>query len=164
MHAMEFLNTNHEQDSWHLHLEVFDPHEPFVCPKKYLEMYQDTWDGRYEFNWPPYAPVTEEPEAIAHVRKRYAGVVTMTDFWLGKLMDRMDELELWKDVNLILTTDHGHLLGEHGYWAKNYMQVYKELAHIPLIMATPETAFYGSQELMRRYEAPEQEFYRMGFK
>lgn len=141
MRGMEFLENNWREDNWHLHLEVFDPHEPFVCPKKYRDLYEDTWDEPYHFDWPPYREVREEAEAVDHIRKSYAGVLTMADHWLGKFLDKMDELDLWKDTVLILTTDHGHLLGEHGYWAKNYMFDYEELVHIPLITCTPDTAF-----------------------
>ncbi len=137
--ALDFLDHNYEQDNWHLHLEVFDPHEPFICPRKYLDQYNDTWDDRYYFDWPEYEPVSEEPEAVGHIRKRYAGTLSMADHWLGKLLDKMDRLDLWKDTTLVLTTDHGHLLGEHGYWAKNYMFDYQELAHIPLIVCQPGT-------------------------
>lgn len=141
MRGMEFLENNHEADNWHLHLEVFDPHEPFVCPKKYRDMYEDDWEAPFHFDWPPYASVTEGDEAVKHIRKSYAGVVTMTDVWLGKFIDKMDELNMWEDTVLVLSTDHGHLLGEHGYWAKNYMFDYQELVHIPLMVCTPETAF-----------------------
>ena len=135
--AMEFLDHNHEADNWHLHLEVFDPHEPFACPQRYLDQYDDTWDDRYHFDWPEYEPVSEEPEAVEHIRKRYAGTLSMADHWLGKLLDRMDALDLWRDTAVVFTTDHGHLLGEHGYWAKNYMFDYQELVHIPLIVCQP---------------------------
>ncbi len=145
MRAIDFLENNHAEDNWLLHLEVFDPHEPFVCPKKYFDMYDDNWDGRFHFDWPPYAPVTEGPEAVLHIRRSYAAVLTMADVWLGKFLDKMDELDLWKDTTLILTTDHGHLLGEHGYWAKNYMFDYQELVHIPLIICTPGTASCGKR-------------------
>jgi arylsulfatase A-like enzyme len=116
MRGMEFLEKNGKEDNWHLHLEVFDPHEPFVAPKKYLDMFNDTWD-RYHFDWPQYAAVTEEegPEAVDHIRKMYAATLSMADTWLGKFLDKMDERDLWKDTALIFSTDHGHLLGEHGY-------------------------------------------------
>ncbi|MCI8622424.1 MAG: sulfatase [Provencibacterium sp.] len=140
MRAMEFLENNHSADNWHLHLEVFDPHEPFVCPKKYRDLYQDDWKGPYHFDWPPYAAVTEGPEAVQHIRRSYAGVLSMADVWLGKLLDKMDELDMWKDTVLILTTDHGHLLGEHGYWAKNYMFDYRELAQLPLFICAPSVS------------------------
>ena len=141
MRGIEFLENNGHEDNWHLHLEVFDPHEPFVCPKKYRDLYEDVWTELYHFDWPPYREVQEGPEAVNHIRKSYAGVLTMADVWLGKFLDKMDEMDLWKDTTVIFTTDHGHLLGEHGYWAKNYMFDYQELVHLPLIICTPETAF-----------------------
>jgi arylsulfatase A-like enzyme len=143
MRAAEFLQNNHAADNWHLHLEVFDPHEPFVCPRRYLEMYDDEWDNRYYFQWPEYAPVAEEPEAVRHIRKSYAATLTMADTWLGRFLDTMDALDAWKDTTVILTTDHGHLLGEHGYWAKNYMFDYHELIHIPMIVCTPDASRAG---------------------
>ena len=139
MRAVDFLEHNHDADNWHLHLELFDPHEPFDCPRKYRDLYQDTWN-RYLYTWPAYGPLDPEqddPEAVAHIRKCYGGTLTMADAWLGRLLDKMDEFDLWKDTAVILTTDHGHLLGEHGCWAKNYMLDYSELAHIPLVVCHP---------------------------
>ena len=137
---MEFLDTNHGADDWHLQLECFDPHEPFDCPKNYRDMHDDDWD-KYHYSWPEYAPChpeLDDAEAIAHVRKCYAGTLTMADAWLGRFLDKMDDYDMWKDTTLILTTDHGHLLGEHGYWAKNYMFDYAELTHIPMIACSPD--------------------------
>jgi arylsulfatase A-like enzyme len=134
--AMDFLDHNKKADSWHLHLEVFDPHEPFDCPKRYRDMYDDEWN-EYHFTWPEYQALDYEkdtPEVVAHIQKCYAATLSMTDHWLGKFMDKMDQLDLWKDVSVALTTDHGYLLGEHGYWAKDYTMTYNELANIPLII------------------------------
>lgn len=135
--AIEFVEANHDADNWHLHLELFSPHEPFVCPRRYRDMYADAWDDRVRFDWPRYAPVEEGPEAVEHIRKCYAGTLSMADAWLGRFLDRMDALDAWRDTTVILTTDHGHLLGEHGYWAKNYMADYAEITHIPLVVCTP---------------------------
>lgn len=137
--AIDFLRRNHEADNWHLHLEVFDPHEPFDAPRRYLSRYGDRWDGPL-YNWPAYDridPDLDDEQAVAHIRRRYAASVTMADAWLGRLLDTMNELDLWSTTTVILTTDHGHLLGEHGYWAKNYMFDYAELARIPLFVRAP---------------------------
>ena len=40
------------------------------------------------------------------------------DEWHALVKDP-DALDMWKDTVVVLTTDHGHLLGEHGYWGKN---------------------------------------------
>ena len=57
------------------------------------------------------------------------------------MLDYFDEHDLWKDTALILTTDHGFLLGEHDWWAKNRMPLYEEISHIPLFVHHP--AFAG---------------------
>ena len=140
MQAMEFLRNNGNEDNWHLHLEVFDPHEPFECPKKYRDMFNDTWD-KYFYNWPAYGPLDpkeDDASAVEHIRKCYAGALAMADVWLGRMLDVMDEMNLWENTTVILTTDHGHMLGEHNYWAKNYMMDYQELVHIPMIVCSPE--------------------------
>lgn len=145
--AVEFLEHNHRADNWHLHLEVFDPHEPFDCPQRYRDMYGDEWQGTL-YNWPEYSPLDPERDddaAVAHIRTRYAATLTMADTWLGRLFDKMDELDLWDDTVVVLTTDHGHLLGEHGYWAKNYMFDYAELAHIPLLVWDPRHRDRGTR-------------------
>ncbi|QGH36942.1 sulfatase-like hydrolase/transferase [Gracilibacillus salitolerans] len=146
--AINFIESNHKEDNWHLHLEVFDPHEPFMCPTRYRELYNDSWADPYHFDWPSYAPVDsdlEGKEAIEHIRKCYAGTLTMTDAWLGKFLDKMDELDMWHDTAVILTTDHGYLLGDYGYWAKNYMFDYQKLVNIPMIAYIPDSPMNGNR-------------------
>ena len=50
---------------------------------------------------------------------------------------------MWDDTVVVLTTDHGHILGERGYWGKMQMALYDELAHIPLIVCAPGGAGGG---------------------
>jgi arylsulfatase A-like enzyme len=134
--AIDWLEANRKADDWFLQVELFDPHEPFYCTDRYREMYGDTWDGPL-FDWPTYKEVTESPEAVQHVKKCYAGLLTMTDHWVGKLFDRLDDLRLWDDLLLVFTTDHGTMLAEHRYWMKNFMPMYNELVRIPLIVHLP---------------------------
>ena len=54
----------------------------------------------------------------------------------------MDRYDLWKDTMLIVNTDHGFLLGEHGWWAKNIMPCYQEIVNIPLFIWDPR---YGKR-------------------
>jgi hypothetical protein len=137
--ACDFVERNHTDDNWHLHLELFDPHEPFDCPQAYLDEYGDQWDGPPS-TCPDYATLDEDkdtPEAVEHLRKAYAATLTMNDRKLGHLFDFMDSYNMWDDTAVILTTDHGYLLGEHGLWAKNYMRCYDELVHLPFIVHYP---------------------------
>jgi len=137
--GMKFIRTNHEQNNWFLQIETFDPHEPYYAPQKYKDLYPHDYDGPH-FDWPPYRPVEETPEQVRHVRYESAALHSMCDEYLGKVLDLMDELDLWKDTMLIVNTDHGFLLGEHNWWAKMVPPVYNEIAHTPLFIWDPRSA------------------------
>ena len=134
--GLEFLKTNHTEDNWFLTIETFDPHEPYLVPRKYQDLYPHEYNGP-DFFWPRYERVTETPEQIRHCRLLNAALVSMCDAYLGKVLDAMDALDLWKDTMLIVNTDHGYLLGEHGWWAKTVQPWYNEIAHMPLFIWDP---------------------------
>ena len=140
--ANEFLQRNHQSDNWLLQLECFDPHEPFHAPPRFRDKYKTSYNGPI-LDWPIYDRVKESPEEIAELRANYAALVTMTDEYFGKLLNIFDQYDLWSDTALVLTTDHGFLLGEHDWWAKNRMPVYDEIAHIPLMIYHPDFAGEG---------------------
>lgn len=142
--ACNWINDNCDADNFFLMVEAFDPHEPFDCPQEYLDMYNDDYKGP-RYDWPEYAPVNEPPEAVEHIRKRYAGTLTMVDKWFGKFIDTLKKHNMYEDTLIILTADHGHILGEHGLMAKNYMHQYNELAHIPLIIHLPKNERAGQR-------------------
>ena len=134
--AVEWLKANKNADDWFLQVEIFDPHEPFYCTDKYREMYNDTWEGPF-FDWPNYDEVQESPEAVDHIRKCYAGLLTMTDHWVGKIIDTLDDTGILDDTLVVFTTDHGTMLAEHDYWMKNFMPMYNEIVRIPLVIRLP---------------------------
>lgn len=49
----------------------------------------------------------------------------------------MDKYDMWDDTMLIVSTDHGFLLGEHGWMGKNRMPTYSEIANIPCFVHDP---------------------------
>lgn len=140
--AYAFLEENHAADNWLLQIEPFDPHEPFFTQPEYQVLYEDGYDGP-TFDWPPYDHVSEPLGAAEHCKKLYGALLSQCDHYLGKLLDFMDQHGLWDDTMLIVTTDHGFLLGEHGWWAKNRPPFYEELSHIPLFIWDPRCGQAG---------------------
>lgn len=134
--GLQFIETNKTEDHWFLQIECFDPHEPFYTPQKYKDLYPHQYKGK-QFDWPSYQPVTESKEAVEHVNYEYAALVSMCDAYLGKVLDLMDEYNLWNDTMLIVNTDHGFLLGEHEWWGKNIQPLYNEIAHLPFFIWDP---------------------------
>jgi arylsulfatase A-like enzyme len=134
--AIRWLDANHDADDYLLWVEAFDPHEPFDLPESYLQDYNDDYEGP-TYYWPEYGLVNVPDEALQHIRRRYAALLTMTDRWVGKLLDAMDRYDMWKDTMVIFTSDHGYMLGEHQFMAKNVMPAYNEITHIPLMVHMP---------------------------
>jgi arylsulfatase A-like enzyme len=131
--GLEFLQNNVEHDNWLLQIESFDPHEPFFAHEVYKMLYPDDYTGE-EFDWPDYKRVDETPEQVQHAILQYAALVSACDDHLGKVLDFMDENNMWDDTMLIVCTDHGYLLGEHGWWAKNRQPLFNEIANTPFFI------------------------------
>lgn len=145
--GIEFIRRNAREDNWFLQIETFDPHEPFFSHRKYKDFYPEHY-LQYRgpiHDWPPYARVTEPPEQVEHLRYEYASLLTMCDSKLGDVLDVMDELGLWEDTMLIVWTDHGFLLGEHGCWAKVWLPFFNEIAHTPFFLWDPRVGVQGER-------------------
>ncbi len=135
--ACDWLDENHGlQARFLLWVEEFDPHEPFHTCEPYNSMYDPDWKGPFHF-WPEYGQTKYTEREARHLRAQYAGKVTMADAWLGRLLDKLDKRGLWKDSLVIFTTDHGHFLGEHGWWGKGVAPQFDTIARIPLMVAYP---------------------------
>ncbi len=154
-YGLEFLEKNHKADNWFLQIETFDPHEPFFTLEKFKKLFPHEYNGLIA-DWPPYAPCTEDEQTVNHVRFEYAALLCMCDHYLGKVLDFMDEHDMWKDTMLIVNTDHGYLLGEHGWWSKTVMPVYEEIAHTPLFIYDPKSKVQGEsrQHLSQTIDLP----------
>jgi arylsulfatase A-like enzyme len=140
--GLDFIQKNNQYDNWFLQIETFDPHEPFNVPDEYLKMVADP-DAVSELDWPPYAPVTQDAKTVKGMRDHYLGLLKFCDANLGKVLDEFDKYDLWKDTMLIVNTDHGYLLGEHGWWAKGSMPDYCEISHTPLFIWDPRSKEAG---------------------
>ncbi len=141
--AADWLRANTSYDKWFLTIDSFDVHEPFHCPEPYASMYTDDDPQDPELVvWPVYGRTDSGPGALtdrqlAFVRSQFAGKITMVDRWLGEVLDELDRQQLWDDTMVIITTDHGHYLGEHGWIGKPDAPFYNVLAHTPLLIWHP---------------------------
>ncbi len=140
--GVEFIERNLDADRWFLHIESFDPHEPFSAPRDHVARLCDP-DSVSEMDWPPYAPVSQPQEVIDEIRMKYLSSVSFCDESLGRVLDLFDRHDLWEDTMLIVCTDHGFLLSEHGWWGKNVMPNFQEVAHTPLFIWDPRCGAKG---------------------
>lgn len=142
--GLEFIHTNAGADRWFVQIETFDPHEPFFSHQAYKDLYPHDYDGPH-FDWPDYKRVSETDDQVQHARYEYAALLSMCDHSLGRVLDAMDEANLWNDTLLIVCTDHGFLLGEKNWWGKSVQPWFNELVHLPLFVWDPRTRTAGER-------------------
>ncbi|WP_248910651.1 sulfatase [Halocatena marina] len=144
--ATDWLRRNHEHDDFYLHIDCFDPHEPWDPPEHLVKKFDergydvDEWSSRAVYD--EWADHYTEDE-LRHLQALYAAQVVLVDRWLGELLDAMNELELWEDTMVVFTTDHGTFNGDRGRTGKIQTHEHDSLAHIPFIVSHPE---YGHGE------------------
>ncbi|MCX4547658.1 sulfatase [Streptomyces sp. NBC_01387] len=142
--GLDFVRTNQDADRWFVQIETFDPHEPFFSHQQYKDLYPHDYEGPH-FDWPDYKRVVETDGQVEHARFEYGALLSMCDHSLGRVLDTMDELELWDDTLLIVNTDHGLLLGEKGWWGKSVQPWFNELVHLPLFAWDPRNRVAGER-------------------
>jgi len=102
-----------------------------------VRLYEKGWKGdRLDY---PQAGDTRKlytkPE-IKHIRALYAAEVTLVDKWVGRLLEKVEDLGLLGNTVIIFTTDHGTEHGEHSLMMKGG-GFYEETVHIPLMVYHP---------------------------
>jgi choline-sulfatase len=85
------------------------------------------------------APDFTDPAKPAGWKQRaaYDGEVWFTDQQIGRLLDYAKTQPWWKDTVVVLTSDHGEALGEHGINFQHGWEIYEPLMRIPLIVYVP---------------------------
>jgi arylsulfatase A-like enzyme len=124
-------------------VDTFEPHEPWTPPRSYIDLYGDpAWRGP-EACTGLYARVSEYIKAdrrepvLRRMRDLYAAEVTMTDRWLSVVLEALTAHGLERETIVLLVSDHGYLLGEHGWTGKVSSVLHPTLTHVPLILVDP---------------------------
>lgn len=119
-------------------VDSFDPHEPWDPPKEYVDLYDDGYDGPEPYTSVYGSSSYLEEREMKRMKALYAAEVTMADRWLGSFMDKVSDLGLMENTLILLASDHGHALGEHGAVGKPPYALWPELIDVPFMIHHPE--------------------------
>jgi arylsulfatase A-like enzyme len=138
--AISFLTKN-SNNNFFLFLHYFDPHFDYILHKEY-NYYPDykgpIYSGQNIKSLLENAPYMSK-EDLKYIRALYDSEIRFTDEYLGKLFEKLKEMQLFDNTLIILTADHGEEFSERGdYWIGHGKKLYQELIHVPLIIKLPE--------------------------
>jgi arylsulfatase A-like enzyme len=143
--AVEWLEENYRWHPFFLWVDFFDPHEPWDPPEYMVRKYDRQYTGEPMIH-PNYGKADDlTPAELKNLRAHYCAEAELVDRWVGRVIQKIDDLELWDNSIVIFTTDHGMSLGEHNRTGKSNISagddrcwpIYPEIAHIPFLVAAP---------------------------
>ena len=141
--GMSWIEWARARQPFALVIDSFDAHEPWDAPRRLIDMYGDPNPHGVEPIQPFATPAGKASELdlthglLRRMRQLYAAEVTMVDVWLGRFLDRLENLGLAGSTLVVLVSDHGVLLGERGWVGKRYSEMHEELTHVPMAMRHP---------------------------
>jgi arylsulfatase A-like enzyme len=131
-----------------LHCSFHCPHSPITPSEPYASMYKpedmvpppsinDPMDNSpyVHENGRSKLPQYADPGKIKYMIANYYAFVKEIDVWVGRILDKVDELGIANDTLVVFTSDHGEMLGAHGMREKNIF--YEESVHVPLLLRFP---------------------------
>lgn len=145
---VEWLDSGPRQPFF-IFAHTIDPHAPYEAP----EGYADVFTGDYEGPLRELDRLDEEAlkgrddltEAdLAYAVARYDAELLYSDVMLARLVNALRARDLWDSTMLVVTSDHGEELGEHGYWGHKRDLMVEKL-RVPLIVKLPGGRYGGER-------------------
>ena len=118
-------------------MNYFDVHDPYTPPEPYRSKYASTPNPGGLINGfvERYSP-SLTPEQIQTEIEAYDGSISYVDDEIKNLFDELEARGLLDDTIVIVTSDHGESLGEHGL-LQHSASLYLDEIHVPLIVWGP---------------------------
>jgi arylsulfatase A-like enzyme len=117
--AAHWLETQRSDAPFFLFVHYFDPHAPYAPPGEASLRFHEAGVGQ-RTAW----------------RNLYDAEVAYLDTHLGTLLDALDRLGLAADTLVVITSDHGEGLWDHGAQMHG-VQIYEEQVRVPLLVRWP---------------------------
>lgn len=147
--AHSFLDEHIDDvEPWCCFVSVPEPHDPYICHQDYYDLYNI---DDIELSENCYDDLKGKP----NIYKRIAGLwkdmkdedkrkalacyfasITEIDELYGSILDRIYKSGASENTIIILTADHGDMMGSHGVYCKN-IGAWQEAYNIPIVIAAP---------------------------
>lgn len=127
------------------------PHDPYCIREPYWSRYKDEeidLPAVPALDWAAQDPHSRRlysnydidrydlnETRIRRARRAYYGAISYLDDHIGEMLQALEDSGLSDDTVIILTGDHGDMLGERGLWYK--MTFFEWAARVPLVIAAP---------------------------
>jgi len=150
--AVSWLQQRRDSDTrpWVLFVSFISPHFPLSAPQQFYDLYRDV-DLPQPYDCDPatrlqhpvidqmrcfwdYADHFDQDSEKTGLRNYYA-LCSYLDDNIGQVLAALEQSGQGASTQIIYTSDHGDMTGNHGIWGKCYM--YEDSVGIPMILSGP---------------------------
>lgn len=141
--ALEYLDKHRSgENPFALFVSYNPPHLPYeLVPDCYYERFRDL-----EITWRPNVPAEKRTPEMETIARQYFAAVYGIDEQFGRILKYLRENEMEENTLVVLSADHGEMLGSHGLMSKNVW--YEESIHIPLLMRQKNRVKPGKSDVL----------------
>lgn len=131
------------------HVSYTHPHPPLVPLQAYMDLYDaNTLDDPLQSEWSrqqlptalqstrDYWPTAYSAHQLRGIRRAFYALCTHIDHQLRILIGTLREEGVLDNTIILVCSDHGDMLGDHGLWAKRVF--YEGSANVPMILVGPK--------------------------
>ncbi len=162
---IDWLGSEASTAGWFAHVSLLRPHPPFVVPEPFNTLHRPGDGPAFRRNatreaeaaihpyvafgqarqkTPGFLPGTNRfvrdlgADEFDTIRAIYYGMVSEVDAQIGRLFAAIRDAGQWEDTIVVLTSDHGEMMGDHWFLGKGGF--FDASYHIPLIIRAPGMA------------------------
>jgi arylsulfatase len=146
-HACDFLEK-HRSDPFVLFVAFYEPHPPYAGPfnKEHpldsfsldassADVLGDDAPLRYRLLQERFQKQTSDQGKLKEIKQRYLGLIHEIDLSIGAILAKLESLGLADRTNIVMTSDHGDMMGAHGLLGKTVM--FEQSSHVPYMLRIP---------------------------
>jgi choline-sulfatase len=144
--AAWLMQPERKDHDWCAFVSFLSPHYPLIAPAEDFALYDPQMyetDAQpvpdhpilremWEF-WDHDRYFTSRSRGIAQAG--YRALCTFVDRQVGRVLDALNASGQDKETLVVFTSDHGDMMGQHGFWVKSVM--YDGAARVPLLVSGP---------------------------
>lgn len=146
---MDYLDNTHGQRDtkkpffmiWSLN----PPHNPWTEKSTKME-YFDQYTEKGEVNLTRLLKRTNAVDSMGDHAPYYFANVSAVDFYIGQVLQKLEEMGEADNTIIVISSDHGEMLGSHGRQGKNVLE--SESLNIPFIIRWREKVDHRVDDLM----------------
>ena len=164
--AVRWLESYEQETPFYLKVQFTAPHDPYDGPHRYKQFYDadeldvgvtdlplnnalDRVNARYRL---PNAVMQATAAQRQRWRVNYYANISLIDCWIGELVDALEGRDLASNTWIILTSDHGEMLGELGLMGKTFY--YEPPLCVPFLLHSPNDVSGEANDLVEHVDIP----------